>query len=53
MTKEAILSTLEDYAEAYYAKGIDALMPVFDDSDNISIIGTGADEFCVGRAAVV
>lgn len=52
MTKEAIKSTLEDYAEAYCAKDIDALMRVFDDTDNISVIGTGSDELCVGRAAV-
>ena len=52
MTKEAIYSTLEDYAEAYCAKVIDALMRVFDDSDNISVIGAGADELCVGRTAV-
>jgi ketosteroid isomerase-like protein len=52
MTKEAIHATLEDYAEAYCAKDIDSLMRVFDDSDNISVIGTGADELCVGRAAV-
>jgi hypothetical protein len=52
MTKEAIKSTLEDYAEAYCSKNIDSLMKVFDDTDNISVIGTGADELCVGRAAV-
>lgn len=52
MTKEAIQSTLEDYANAYCAKDIDSLMRVFDDSDNISVIGTGADELCVGRTAV-
>ncbi len=49
---EAIKSTLEDYADAYCAKDIDALMRVFDDTDNISVIGTGADELCVGRDAV-
>ena len=52
MTKEAIKSTLVDYAKAYCEKDIDALMRVFDDSDNISVIGTGADEICVGRGAV-
>ena len=52
MSKEAIKSTLEDYAKAYCEKDIDALMRVFDDSDNISVIGTGADEICVGRGAV-
>ena len=52
MTEEAINSTLEDYAKAYCAKDINSLMRVFDDTDNISVIGTGADELCVGRAAV-
>jgi ketosteroid isomerase-like protein len=52
MTKEAIQATLDDYAKAYCAKDIDALMLVFDDSENISVIGTGADELCVGRGEV-
>ncbi len=52
MTKDAIFSTLEAYADAYCAKDIDALMRVFDETDNISVIGTGSDELCVGRAAV-
>ena len=49
MTDEIIFSTLEDYAKVYCAKDIDSLMHVFDDSDNISVIGTGGDELCVGR----
>jgi len=48
MTKEAIKSTLNNYAFAFCAKDIDALMRVFDDTDNIAVIGTGADELCVG-----
>jgi ketosteroid isomerase-like protein len=52
MTKEAIFSTLDDYANAYCAKDIDSLMRVFDDDDNISVIGTGVDELCVGRLKV-
>ncbi len=52
MTKEAINLTLEDYAKAYCAKDIDSLMNVFDDTNNISVIGTGADELCVGQAEV-
>jgi len=52
LTKEAIQVTLENYAKAYCAKDIDALMRVFDNSENISVIGTGADELCVGREAV-
>jgi len=53
MTEEQqIRSTLEDYASAYCAKDIDALMHVFEDCDDISVIGTGADELCVGRSSV-
>ena len=52
MIKEATHATLEDYSEAYCAKDIDALMRVFDNSDNISVIGTGGDELCAGRTAV-
>lgn len=47
-----ILKSLEEYAEAYCAKDIDRLMAVFDEGDDISLIGTGADELCSGRAAV-
>ena len=55
MSKEytkQIKSTLNNYAKAYSDKDIDALMSVFDDSDNISVIGTGSDELCVGREEV-
>jgi ketosteroid isomerase-like protein len=52
MTEAAIKLTLEDYAQAYCAKDIDSLMGIFDDTDNISVIGTGADELCVGREQV-
>ena len=52
MNTEEVNSTLEDYAKAYCAKDIDSLMNVFDDTDNISVIGTGADELCVGQAEV-
>ncbi|MFQ5448724.1 MAG: nuclear transport factor 2 family protein [Saprospiraceae bacterium] len=52
MTKDSITSTLEDYARAYCAKDIDAIMHIFDDTDNISVIGTGADELCVGRKEI-
>lgn len=47
-----ILNTLEDYATAYCAKDIDALMAVFDDADDISVIGTGADEICDNRTSI-
>ena len=50
--EEAVLATLEEYAEAYCAKDIDRLMAVFDDGDDISLIGTGADELCAGRLAI-
>jgi ketosteroid isomerase-like protein len=52
MTEKEIQKTLEDYARAYCAKDIDALMQVFDDTDNISVIGTGANELCVGQEAI-
>ena len=53
MEKEAIMATLEDYASAYCEKDIDALMKVFVDSEEISLIGTGGDELCGGRDAVM
>jgi len=51
-TEQEIMATLEDYAKAYCAKDIDSLMQVFEDSDDISVIGTGADELCAGRDSV-
>ena len=53
MEKEAIMATLESYAAAYCEKDIDALMKVFVDSEDISLIGTGGDELCGGRDAVM
>ncbi|MDP6691723.1 MAG: nuclear transport factor 2 family protein [Alphaproteobacteria bacterium] len=50
--KDAVLKTLEEYASAYCAKDIERLMSLFADGDDISLIGTGADELCSGRAAV-
>ncbi len=52
MKTDAVLETLEDYAQAYCAKDIDSLMSVFDDGDDISVIGTGFDELCAGQAQV-
>ena len=52
MEKDEILATLEDYAKAYCDKDIEALMNVFADGDEISLIGTGGDELCGGRDAV-
>jgi uncharacterized protein (TIGR02246 family) len=50
--EDAVLATLEAYAEAYCAKDIDHLMAVFDDGDDISLIGTGANELCSGRLGI-
>ena len=50
--ENAVMATLEDYASAYCAKDIDALMNVFNQGEDISLIGTGADELCSGREAV-
>lgn len=50
--EEAALATLEEYAEAYCVKDIDRLMSLFDDGENISLIGTGADELCASRSAI-
>lgn len=47
-----ILATLEEYASAYCVKDTDRLMALFEEGDDISIIGTGADELCAGRAAI-
>lgn len=52
MGLKAIKSTLEDYANAYCLKDIEGIMSVFDNSENISVIGTGADELCVGQKEV-
>ncbi|MGF1718688.1 nuclear transport factor 2 family protein [Vibrio kyushuensis] len=47
-----IIETLESYAQAYCNKDISALMDVFDKSESISVIGTGADELCTGTESV-
>ncbi len=47
-----MLATLEDYAKAYCAKDIDRLMAVFDEEEDVSLIGTGADELCGARADI-
>jgi len=49
---DAVLATLEEYAQAYCAKDTDRLMAVFDDGDGISVIGTGADELYSDRVVV-
>lgn len=50
--RDAVLATLEQYADAYCAKDIDRLMALFDEEDDISLIGTGADELCSGYLAI-
>ena len=50
--EEAVLGMLEEYAEAYCSKDIDRLMVLFDDGDDISLIGTGSDELCAGRSDI-
>ena len=50
--EEAVLATLDEYAAANCAKDIDRLMAVFDNGEDISLIGTGADEFCAGRSEI-
>lgn len=51
-TETEILATLDEYADAYCAKDLDRLMRLFDAGDDISVIGTGADELCWGRKAI-
>ncbi len=49
---DEIMATLEEYANAYCAKDLERLMGIFIDGEAISLIGTGGDELCSGRAAV-
>jgi len=49
---QEILATLEDYADAYCAKDITAMMALFDDSNDIAVIGTGRNELCIGQDEV-
>ena len=50
--QDAVFATLKEYADAYCAKDVDRLMALFDDGDDISLIGTGSDELCTGHAAI-
>lgn len=50
--QDAVWTTLEEYATAYCAKDAERLMALFDDGDDISLIGTGGDELCAGHAAI-
>ena len=45
-----VLATLDAYADAYCAKDVGGLMALFDAGDDVSVIGTGADELCAGQA---
>ncbi len=49
---DQIMATLEEYAAVYCAKDLERLMAIFVDGEDISLIGTGADELCSGREAV-
>ncbi len=46
--RDAILATLEEYAAAYCCKDVDRMMRLFDQVNDISVIGTGQDELCSG-----
>ncbi len=50
--RDAVLATLDEYAAAYCAKDLSRLMDIFADGEDISLIGTGVDELCSGRAEV-
>ncbi len=47
-----VLATLDTYADAYCAKNVGDLMALFDPRDDVSVIGTGADELCTGQAEI-
>ncbi len=50
---EAIATaTLDTYADAYCAKDVGGLMALFDPGDDVSVIGTGADELCTSQAEI-
>ena len=50
--ESAVLATLDAYADAYCAKDVDGLLALFDAGDDVSVIGTGADELCTGQAEI-
>jgi ketosteroid isomerase-like protein len=50
--RDDILATLDAYAEHYCAKDLDGLLSLFVEGDDITVIGTAADERCVGRAEI-
>jgi len=50
-SQDEVLATLDEYAVAYCNKDTDRIMRLFADED-ISLIGTGADELCSGHTEV-
>lgn len=50
--EDKVMATLEDYADAYCAKDVNRLMSLFVEGEEISLIGTGADELCSGREEI-
>lgn len=47
--EEAVLATLDRYAELYGAKDVDGVTALFADDPDVLVIGTGADERPRGR----
>ncbi len=52
LEETAVFETLEEYARAYCSKDLDRLMGLFVEGEAISLIGTGGDELCAGRAEI-
>ncbi|HLG09590.1 MAG TPA: nuclear transport factor 2 family protein [Gaiellaceae bacterium] len=50
--EEAVLATLDRYAERYGAKDVDGVTELFADDPDVVLIGTGADERWVGRREI-
>ena len=50
--ESAVRETLDRFAQAYAAKDIEAVMRLCAPGDDIRLVGTGADEIRLGRAAV-
>ncbi len=51
-TENAVLRTLDRYAERYGAKDADDVTDLFADDPDVLLIGTGADERWIGKAEV-
>lgn len=50
--EQAVLATLDRYAERYGAKDIDGVTELYADDPDVVLIGTGADERWVGRREI-